>query len=80
MRISQPILGGFSNGRPPRRIVMRLGRSSRLRASRDTLLGLGFTLKCLSWVIHDRCIQYPRRSMSVVTPIDGVIGRQLVDS
>ena len=58
MRISQPILGGFSNGRPPHRIVMRLGRSSRLRASRDTLLGLGhgrvFTLKCLSWVNRDR--------------------------
>ena len=29
------------------------------------------------WVIHDRCIQYPCRSMSVVTPIDGVIGRSL---
>ena len=25
--------------------------------------------KCRSWVIHDRCIQYPCRSMSVVTPI-----------
>jgi hypothetical protein len=25
--------------------------------------------RCLLWVIHDRCIQYPCRSMSVVTPI-----------
>jgi hypothetical protein len=32
-------------------------------------------LECRSWVIFDRCIRYPRRSMSVVTPVDGVIGR-----
>ena len=24
-----------------------------------------------NWVIHDRCVQYPCRSMSVVIPIDG---------
>ena len=70
--LADPVFHAFGKQRPQSdrdRPTKRLIRSS--RKSHENLIARSKQAMRFytGWVIHDRCIQYPCRSMSVVTPI-----------